>query len=134
MWRLAEGRGRDEVRAVTAYAHASLVGIIHRYNEAGLGGLRDKRHDNPGLAPLLSEAEQKALYEVLQEPPEEGEVWSGKKVTAWVTQHIGRPFHLQRSYEYLERLGFSLQQPRPRHRQADAAAQENFKKTRLPSA
>jgi transposase len=134
VWLLAEGKSRDEVRAVTAYAVSSLVMIIERYNEAGLGGLKDKRHDNPGLAPLLSEAEQKALYEALQKPPEEGGVWSGKKVAAWVGEHTGKLFHVQRGCEYLKRLGFSLQRPRPRHRQADGAAQEDFKKTPWPSA
>ena len=133
VWLLAEGKSRNEVRAVTAYAHSALVSIIHRYNKAGLGGLKDERHDNPGLAPLLNEAEQKALYEALQKPPEEGGVWSGKKVATWVTEHTGKAFHVQRSYEYLERLGFSLQHPRPRHRQADSTAQEDFKKTFLLS-
>lgn len=131
VWLLAEGKSREEVRAVTAYAHSSLVSIIERYNEAGLVGLKDKRHDNPGLEPLLNDAEQQALYAALQKPPEEGGVWSGKKVAAWVTQHTGKPFHVQRSYEYLDRLGFSLQRPRPQHRQADGAAQEDFKKTSL---
>ena len=38
---------------------------------------------------------------------------------------------MQRGCEYLKRLGFSLQHPRPRHRQADDAAQEEFKKNTL---
>jgi transposase len=133
VWLLAEGKSRDEVRAVTAYAHSSLVGVIHRYNEAGFEGLKDKRHDNPGLEPLLNKAEQQELYAALQKPPEAGGVWSGKKVATWVAEHTGKAFHVQRSYEYLERLGFSLQRPRPRHRQADQDAQEDFKKTFLPS-
>ncbi len=133
VWLLAEGKSREEVRAVTAYAHTSLIGIIHGYNEAGLMGLKDKRHNNPGLTPLLNETEQKALYAALQKPPEEGGVWSGKKVAVWMAQQLNKPVHLQRGCEYLERLGFSLQRPRPRHRQADRDAQVNFKKTFLPS-
>ncbi len=133
VWLLAEGKSRDEVRAVTAYAHTSLVGVIHRYNEAGFEGLKDKRHDNPGLEPLLNKAEQQELYAALQKPPEAGGVWSGKKVAAWMAQQLDKPVHVQRGCEYLERLGFSLQRPRPRHRQADQDAQENFKKTFLPS-
>ena len=102
VWLLAEGKSRAEVRAVTAYAVSSLVIIIERYNRAGLGGLKDKRHNNPGLAPLLSEAEQKVLYEALQKPPEEGGVWSGKKVAAWMARQLGKPVHVQRGCEYLE--------------------------------
>ena len=133
VWLLAEGKSREEVREVTAYSVSSLVMIIGRYNDAGLAGLKDKRHNNPGLAPLLTEAEQQALYTALQDAPEDGGVWSGRKVAAWVTQHTGKAFHVQRGYEYLERLGFSVQRPRPQHVQVDAQAQEDFKKTRLPS-
>jgi transposase len=134
VWLLAEGKSRAEVREVTAYAHSSLVMIIRRYNEHGLAGLKDKRHDNPGLAPLLDEAERKVLYQALQKPPEAGGVWSGKKVAAWVKQHLNKEFHVQRSYEYLERLGFGLQRPRPQHVQADREAQADFKKTSSSSA
>ena len=136
VWLLAAGKSREEVREVTAYAASSLVMVIRRYNEQGLVGLKDKRHDNPGLAPLRDEAEQQALYLALQDAPEEGGVWSGKKVAAWVTEHTGKAFHVQRGYEYLARLGFSVQRPRPQHVQADSQAQEEFKKpfTSLPSA
>lgn len=129
VWLLAEGGSRQEVAELTAYAHSSLVTIIQRYNKAGLEGLKDKRHANPGLAPLLNEDEQKALYAALQRPPEEGGVWSGKKVAAWVDRHTDKPFHVQRGCEYLKRLGFSLQRPRPQHAQADKKAQADFKKT-----
>lgn len=133
IWLLAAGKSRVEVREVTAYAPSSLNLIIRRYNEGGLAGLEDKRHADPGLAPLLNEAERKALYTVLQAPPEEGGVWSGQKVAAWVGQHLGKPMYVQRGCEYLERLGFSLQHPRPQHVQADPAAQADFKKIHSPN-
>lgn len=131
VWLLAQGKSRDEVKEITAYAHSSLVTTIKRYNEHGLAGLTDKRHDNPGLAPLLDDAEQEALYAALQEAPEDGGVWSGKKVVAWVKRHLGKEIYVQRSYDYLERIGFSVQRPRPAHVEADPEAQEDFKKTRL---
>lgn len=128
---LAQGKRRDEVEEITAYAHSSLVTIIKRYNDHGLAGLADKRHDNPGLAPLLNQAEQQALYAALQEAPEDGGVWSGKKVAAWIKRYLGKEIYVQRAYDYLERLGFSVQRPRPAHLEADLEAQEDFKKTRL---
>lgn len=133
IWLLAAGKSRAAAREVTAYAPSSLNLIIRRYNEGGLAGLRDKRHDNPGLAPLLDEAERKALYAALAAPPEDGGVWSGKKVAAWMGRRTDKPVHVQRGCEYLERLGFSLQRPRPQHVQADPAAQADFKKTRWPN-
>jgi len=128
VWLLASGKSREEVKAVTAYSHSSLVSIISRYNEGGLAGLHDKRHHNSGKSPLLTEAEQQALYTALCSPPEDG-LWSGKRVMAWVKDQLGKDIGLSGSYVYLERLGFSLQRPRPRHAKADAQAQANFKKT-----
>ncbi len=103
IWLLAAGKSRAAVREVTAYAPSSLNLIIRRYNQEGLAGLKDKRHDNPGFAPLLNEAERKALYTALGAPPEEGGVWSGKKVAAWMGRHTDKPVHVQRGCEYLER-------------------------------
>ncbi len=40
----------------------------------------------------------------------------------------GRTIHPQRGWEYLKRLGLSLQMPRPRHHKADPAQQELFKR------
>jgi len=40
----------------------------------------------------------------------------------------GRTIHPQRGWEYLKRLGFSLQVPRPRHHKADPVQQELFKR------
>ena len=128
VWLLASGKSREEVQEVTAYSHGTLVKVIKRYNEKGLAGLQDQRHNNPGVAPLLTEDEQQALYKALLTAPEDG-LWSGKKVVAWVKAHIGKDIHLSRSYDYLERLGFSLQRPRPRHAEADMEAQDHFKKT-----
>lgn len=54
-------------------------------------------------------------------------VWSGPKVAAWMAEQLGRAAHAQRAWEVLRRLGVTLQRLRPRHRQADAAAQAAFK-------
>jgi hypothetical protein len=40
----------------------------------------------------------------------------------------GRAIHPQRGREYLKRLGFSLQMPRPRHHKADSGDPELFKR------
>jgi len=128
VWLLASGKSREEVKAVTAYSHGSLVKVIKRYNEGGLAGLQDQRHHNSGKQTLLTEEEQQALYTALCSPPEDG-AWSGKQVIAWIKEHLGKDIGLSGSYVYLERLGFSLQRPRPRHAKADEEAQAHFKKT-----
>jgi transposase len=52
----------------------------------------------------------------------------GRQVAAWMSRVLGRPVSPQRGWEWLRRLGFTPQRPRPRETRADAAAQEAFKK------
>jgi transposase len=45
-----------------------------------------------------------------------------------MSEQIRRQVHPQRGWDYLQRLGLSLQVPRPRHHKADPAQQEVFKR------
>ena len=79
---------------------------------------------------LLSEAQQEELDQALQASPPDGGLWSGPKVAQWIAQKTGRgQVHLQRGWDDLQRLHYSGQRPRPRHANADEAAQTAFKKT-----
>ena len=128
IWLLAEGREREDVQAVTAFSDWSIRNIITRYNEGGLLGLKDKRHSNCGAPMLLDEQELLLLDQVLQKPPAKGGRWNGRKVATWIKENIGKEISLRRCYDYLKKLEFSLQTPRPRHKLADASEQEIFKK------
>lgn len=61
-------------------------------------------------------------------PPETGGLWSGPKVAAWMSETLHKEVQPQRGWDYLKKLGFSLQRPRPSHRKADPEAQAAFKK------
>ena len=89
----------------------------------------DRRHGNPGAAAILSSELQQHLWEVLQSPPADQDLWTGRKVAAWIKDKTGRQVHPQRGWEYLRRLGGTLRVPRPRHAKADQASQDAFKKT-----
>jgi transposase len=59
------------------------------------------------------------LAERVKRPPEDGGLWSGPKVAAWMARHLGlAEVHPQRGWEALKRIGWSLQAPRPRHPRA----------------
>jgi transposase len=45
---------------------------------------------------------------------------------------LGRPVDPARGWEWMRRLGFTPQRPRPRETRADPAAQAAFKKGGLP--
>ena len=96
-----------------------------------MDGLGDQRARNTGARPLLSQEDEAALREALAEPPTDGGLWSGPKVAAWMARHLGRAaVHPQRGWDALQRLGWSLQSPRPRHPRAATPAQKAALKKR----
>jgi transposase len=131
VWLLACGRSRAEVAAVTGYSPRWVSTVLARYNAAGPAGLGDRRHANAGGPPLLDAAAQAALDEVLDAPPPDGGLWTGRKVAAWLARRTGRArVAPQRGWDYLVRTGHSRRVPRPRHAQsADPAAAAAFQKT-----
>ena len=56
------------------YLHYSL-----HYNKRGTESLGNRRHRNPGAAPLLSPDRQAELPEALSEPPADGGMWNSAK-------------------------------------------------------
>ena len=128
IWLLAQGTPTAAVAHVTGYSVNWVREVARRYREAGGAGLGDRRHGNPGGAPLLSPAQQEELRAALAQSPPDGGVWTCRKVAGWIAAKLGRPVAEVRGWEYLRRLGFSPQRPRPRESRADPEAQAAFKK------
>jgi transposase len=129
VWLLSQGRSEREVAAATGYGQRWITEIVRRYNAEGTGGLGDQRANNTGARPLLSQEDELTLQEALAEPPADGGLWSGPKVAAWMTARLGRKIWPQRGWDYLQKLGYSSQMPRPRHaKAASTAEQEAFKR------
>jgi transposase len=119
IWLLAQGRTFLEVAEVLAFVPRWLEELAARYNASGPEGLGDRRRRNGKAASLLTEEVLAALAERLREPPEDGGLWSGPKVAAWMARHLGpAKVHPQRGWEALQRIGWSPQAPRPRHARA----------------
>jgi len=129
VWLLSQGRSEREVVAVTGYGARWITEIVRRYNAEGAGGLGDQRAKNTGARPLLGQEDEAALRDALAEPPTGGGLWSGPKVAAWMTARFGHKIWPQRGWDYLRKLGYSSQVPRPRHaKAASAEEQEDFKR------
>jgi transposase len=129
VWLLSQGRSERAVAAVTGYGQRWITEIVRRYNAEGADGLGDQRARNTGARPLLSKEDEKALRDALAKPPADGGLWSGPKVAAWMTARLGRKVWPQRGWDYLQKLGYSSQVPRPRHaKAASAEEQEAFKR------
>lgn len=126
IWWLAQGQRTSDVMAVTGYSRKWVQEVARRYNRQGPPGLGDGRHRNPGGAPLLDAAAQQELVGALGGDAPDGGLWSGPKVAAWIGARLGRRVHVRRGWDYLRRLRYSPQVPRPAHAEADAAAQAAF--------
>jgi transposase len=131
LWLLAQGMPTVQVAQVTGYGVRWIQEIARRYR-AGPQAIGDRRHTNPGAAPLLDGEQQGQLQLALAGPAPDGGIWTGRWVAHWMSEVLGRPISVQRGWEWMRRLGFTPQRPRPREIRADAAAQEVFKKGGSP--
>ena len=131
LWLLAEGRPTAEVARVTGYTVRWVQEIARRYR-AGPAAIGDQRHTNPGAAPLLDPARQEQLRQALAGPAPDGGIWTCRSVARWMSAVLGRSISGQRGWEWMRRLGFTPQRPRPRDTRADLDAQTVFKKGGLP--
>ena len=132
IWLLSQGHAGKYVAEVTGYSQNWVSKILWRYNDHGLDGLGDRRHDNPGATPLLNQAELEQLRDAVSEPPPDGGVWSGRKVARWMAGKLGRLIAPQRGVEYLRRLDLTPQLPRPCNPKQNIYEQEAFKKNFRP--
>jgi|AGTN01.1.fsa_nt_gi hypothetical protein len=127
VWLLTSGRSAQFVSEVTGYSQRWISVIIGRYNEAGVEGLGDLRRFNPGSRPLLDTAHRDRLRADLEDPPPDRGLWTARKVAQWIAGMLGRLVPVRSALNYLHRLNFTRQVPRPRHVGADWLAQETFK-------
>lgn len=128
IWLLAQGHRTKEVAQLTGYSRSWIYELVWGYNRLGPEAMGDKRHQNPGAKPLLDEFQQAQLWQILQEPPIDGDLWDGPKVAQWMSELLGRPVHPQRGWEYLRNLGMRLRRPRPQHEDSDDHRQQEWKK------
>jgi transposase len=129
LWLIATGRSAKDAAAIVGLSADWLRDLVHRYNQQGPAGLQDRRATNPGKAPRLSPHQQQTLATLLTRPAPDGGLWTGPKVAAWIAQQTGQPALPQLGWDYLRRLGFTVQTPRPRHTEAASPEeQEAWKK------
>jgi len=127
LWLLAQGTPTAQVAQMTGYTVRWVQEIARRYR-AGPAAIGDRRQGNPGTALLLAGAQQEQLRVALGGPAPDGGLWTGRQVAAWMSATLGRPVSPQRGWDWMRRLGFTPQRPRPRETRADPDLQEAFKK------
>ena len=131
IWLLAEGRSCAEVARLTGFVRRWVEELLVRYNRFGPSSLGDRRRGN-GAAPRILTPEVLAmLSERVQSPPDDGGVWTARKVALVIAAALGLArVAEQRGWEALRAIGWTIQRPRPRHAQAATPeAQAAFKKS-----
>ncbi len=128
IWLLASGKKTEEVAATTGYTVYWVRELARRYNQLGIEGLGDRRHNNPGAETLLDEVQTAQLLQAIEGPAPDGGLWNGRKVADWMSELLERPIAPQRGWEYLKAMEYSLRIPRPENKQADLLEQEAWKK------
>jgi transposase len=125
-----QGFTAPEIATCTGFSRRTVQEWVGRYNRSGLAGLETK----PGRGrkgPLSDEETERFQQRIDVGPlPEDGVcTLRGKDVQRILQQEFGQLRSLNAVYGLLHRLGYSSLVPRPRHPQADPAAQEEFKKS-----
>ena len=130
LWLLSKGLLAREVAESTGYSAYWIGQIARRYNVEGPASMEDRRHTTTAHHPatLLSSAHLEELRQALSGPAPHGDRWTSRTVADWMAERLGRPVAKQRGWDYLQRLGARLRQPRPRHVAASAEDQAAFKK------
>ena len=109
---------------------------VHRYNEAGLAGLGDKRGRTGPKRRLLLDQEGRVAEWVRQGPDlaKHGVVrWRRADLARVIAAEFGVALAERSIGDLLRRLGFRRLSVRPQHPKRDAAAQASFRPRSAPS-
>jgi transposase len=131
IWLLAEGRSCAEVARLTGFVRRWVEELLVRYNRFGPLSLGDRRRGNGAKPKILTPEVLAMLRERVKTAPDDGGVWTAKKVAAVMAAELGiAAVAEQRGWEALRAIGWTIQRPRPQHAwAATPEEQEAFKKT-----
>jgi transposase len=127
---IAQGQTIPQVATRMDIAERPLRKWLYRFNAQGPDGLKDAYR--PGQPPKLNNEDiEKFRSRIRQGVTEADTVCSlrARDIQHILQKEFAAYYSLGGTYFLLHRLGFSCLCPRPRHPQADAEAQETFKKT-----
>ena len=126
-----DGVDRKTAAETCGMDRQTLRDWVHRYNAAGLAGLRNLKSPGPGSKlTVRQQAELAELVEAGPDPAVHGVVrWRRVDLRDELQRRFGVGLHERSVGKILTKLGYRKLSVRPRHPQADEEAQETFKKT-----
>jgi transposase len=116
LWLLGCGYDLEEVAELLSFSTRWVRSLVKRYNEGGPEQLGDQRIHNGTSPTILTPEALSALKDRIKRPPDDGGLWTGPKIARWLAAFHGlKSVHDQRGWDALIAIGYSIQQPRPRH-------------------
>jgi len=126
-----DGLPREEAARLAGMTGQTLGDWVHRYNEEGVEGLRDRPRSGRPCA--LDESQQAALKALVLRGPDlkkDGCVaWRARDLCEVVERRFGVRYREAGMLRLLKGLDLSWQKARPVHPEADLVAQERLKKS-----
>ena len=126
----SKGLTCPEIMSITASARRTIQQWVHKYNEQGIPGLRDK--PRPGTPTKLPRKKEVKLKERIEAGPTKVDgvsVLNGPAIRRILEREFGVLYSRQGLYDLLHRLGYSCLCPRPQHENSNPQLQADFKKT-----
>ncbi len=128
-----EGIRREEAARLAGMTGQTLGDWVHRYNEEGVEGLKDRPRS--GRPPRLGEGQQAALKALVLKGPDlkrDGCIaWRIRDLCDLVERRFAVAYSESGMLRLLKGLDLSWQKARPIHPEADPKAQKRFKKACL---
>ena len=130
-----EGKSRKEAAESCGMDRQTLRDWVVRYNEVGLAGLSDRVPPGPSFRLTPEQmAELATLVEAGPDPAVDHVVrWRRVDLRQVISERWGVEFHERTIGKLLHRLGFARLVVRPKHPQADPAAQAEWGKKLQPT-
>lgn len=128
---IAKGGVANEVAKRVGRSSGWMTNLARRYNDLGTPGVSDQRiKPMPSPPPTLNAKQAQALQAALRGRAPDGGLWTSPKVAAWIKKKTGQAVHKTTAWRAMRVAGFTLQVPRPRHRNAATEEEQAaFKKS-----
>ena len=127
---VVDGMNRTDAARVGGMDRQTLRDWVHRFNEEGLEGLKNRR--SPGAPKRLTDAQLAELTQIVEQGPDpdiDGVVrWRRSDLVRVVEERFGVVYAERTMSEILKKLGFSHISTRPKHPGQASEVVEAFKK------
>ena len=131
LYLIAKGGVANQVAKRVGRSSGWMTNLARRYNQQGATAVSDQRGDlAAGPTPTLNAKQAQALDKALRGPAPDGGLWTSPKVAAWIRKKVGKEVHPTTAWRAMRSAGFTLQVPRPHHRNAATEEEQAaFKKS-----